>query len=115
MTSLSGKEANEMAKDNIPTSPGTPASGTSPAATVASAAAPLFALARTVLDEMDRESERWIEYGMAQSREAAEVARTLRNQSVGISRTMLGTLEHTTSSVLDAAQSYAKPFLKVGA
>ena len=100
-----------MAKDNIPTSPGTSPS----ASNVASAAAPLFALARTVLDEMDRESERWIEYSLAQSREAADVARTLRNQSVGITRTMLGTVEHTAASVLDAAQSYAKPFLKVGA
>jgi len=101
-----------MAKDNIPTQPGTTPNAT---ATAASAAAPLFALARTVLDEMDRESERFIEYGLAQSREAAEVARTLRNQSIGIGRTMLGTVEQTTSSFLDAAQSYAKPFLKVGA
>jgi hypothetical protein len=101
-----------MAKDNIPTQPGTTASNP---VNAASAAAPFFALARTMLDEIDRESERWIEYSLAQSREAADVARTLRNQSVGITRTMFGTIEHTASSVIDAAQSYAKPFLKVGA
>src|SRR3954447_3354988 len=85
------------------------------AAAVVNAAAPLFALARTVLDEMDRETERWIDYGVAQSREAADVARTIRNQTVGITRTMLGTAEHTASSALDAMQSFSKPFLKVGA
>lgn len=82
---------------------------------VTNAAAPLFALARTVLEEMDRESERWIEYTLAQSREAAEVARTMRQQSIGITRTVLGTVEHTASSMLDAAQSFTKPFMKVGA
>jgi hypothetical protein len=85
------------------------------AAAVANAAAPLFALARTVLDEIDRETERWIDYSVAQAREAAEVSRTIRNQSVGITRTMLGTVEHTATSAIDAVQSFSKPFLKVGA
>jgi hypothetical protein len=98
-----------MAKDNtVPTI-------TPNATSVANAAAPLFALARTVLDEIDRESERWIDYSVAQAREAAEVSRTIRNQTFGITRTMLGTVEHTASSVMEAAQSFSKPFLKVGA
>ena len=95
-------------KDN--TQPGTATSIPAPS----NVTAPMFALVRTVLDEIDRESERWIDYGLSQTREAAEVARTLRHQSVGITRTMLGQVEQTTSSFVDAAQSFAKPFLKVG-
>jgi hypothetical protein len=97
-----------MAKDNTQSIP----VGAIP---TANTVAPLFALARTVLEEVDRESDRWIEYGLAQTREAAEVARTIRNQTVGITRTVLGTIEHSAASALDAAQSFAKPFVKVGA
>ncbi len=73
--------------------------------------APLFTLARTMLEELDQQAERWLEYGIAQQREAAEVVRTIRSQSSGITRTMLTTVEQTAASVLDAAKAYS-PFAK---
>jgi hypothetical protein len=99
-----------MAKENT-----APTGSVFSAASVSTAAAPVFALYRTVLDEIDREAERWLDYSLAQQREAAEVARTIRNQTVGITRTVLGTVEQTASGMLDAAQSFTKPFFKVGA
>ena len=41
--------------------------------TQSASTAPLFTLARTLLEEYDQQAERWLEYGIAQQREAAEV------------------------------------------
>jgi hypothetical protein len=76
--------------------------------------APLFTLARTLLEEMDQQAGRWLEYGFQQQKETAEVVRAFREQAMGITRTVLTTVEQTTGSMLDAAKSYS-PFTARGA
>ena len=62
-------------------------------------AQPLFSLARAVLDECDKQAERWLEYGIAQTGEAANIARTLRAQTLNAGRTMLETVENFARSM----------------
>jgi hypothetical protein len=59
---------------------------------------PLFSLARAVLDECDKQAERWLDYGLAQANEATRVARTFRAQALGAGRTFLETVEQLTRS-----------------
>ena len=61
-------------------------------------AQPLFSLARAVLDECDKQADRWMEYGIAQSGEAAKIARSFRAQALGAGRTLLETVENLTRS-----------------
>jgi hypothetical protein len=60
---------------------------------------PLFSLARAVLDECDKQADRWLEYGISQTTEAAKIARTLRAQTLGASRTFLETVENLARSM----------------
>ena len=78
---------------------------------VTSPIAPLFSLARTLLDEADRQADRFVEYGISQQKEVNEVVKTLRTQMMGISRTVLETVEQTSAAALDTARSY-NPFHK---
>jgi hypothetical protein len=67
-------------------------------ATKENPAQPLFSLARAVLDECDKQADRWMEYGIAQTNEAAKIAKTIRAQALGAGRTMLETVENLTRS-----------------
>jgi hypothetical protein len=62
-------------------------------------AQPLFSLARAVIDECDKQADRWLEYGIAQTNEAAKIARTIRAQALGASRSMLETVENLARSL----------------
>jgi len=75
-----------------------------------SIAAPMFAFARTVLDEIDQQSDRYLQLGAGQAGEAAALWRTMRAQTSGLSRTLLGTLEQLTGDALDAATAWQKTF-----
>jgi hypothetical protein len=73
--------------------------GDEPMATKENPAQPLFSLARAVIDECDKQAERWLEYGIAQTGEAAKIARTVRAQALSAGRTMLETVENLTRSM----------------
>lgn len=90
----------DMAKENGTTIPNSPAA----------AAAPLFSFARTVLDELDQQGERWLQYGVAQSSESLALARTVREQALGISRNLVATVEQMAAGALDTAAAWSKPF-----
>jgi len=90
----------DMAKDNPTPSASNPAA----------AAAPLFAFARTVIDELDQQGERWLQYGVAQSSESLAIARTMREQALGISRNLVATVEQMAAGALDTAAAWSKPF-----
>ena len=72
-------------------------------ATKENPAHPLFSLARAVIDECDKQAERWLEYGIAQTDEAAKIARFLFNsgraQALSAGRTMLETVENLARSI----------------
>lgn len=74
--------------------------------------APWFAMARTVLDELDQHTGAWIEQGIAQTSEVGRIARTLREQTSGIVRTSLQTAEQITSGAAEYAAAWAKPFTR---
>ncbi len=59
---------------------------------------PLFALARAVFEECDKQAERWLDYGTSQAGEAAKMVRTFRAQVLGAGRTMFDTVENLTRS-----------------
>lgn len=67
-------------------------------ATKENPAQPLFSLARAVIDECDKQADRWLDYTIAQSSEAAKIAKTIRAQALGASRTMLDTVENLARS-----------------
>ena len=94
-----------MAKDSTTGIPGAPATKVSPAA-------PMFAFARTVLDEMDKQTERMIDYGSGQAGEITAVLRTIRAQASGLQRTMLDTIEHLTADAAEAQAAWQKTFGK---
>ncbi len=77
---------------------------------LAATAAPLFALARTMLDEIDQQTERYIQLSSGQATEAASLLRTMRAQASGLTRTMLGTVEQLTSDALEASSAWQKTF-----
>jgi hypothetical protein len=94
-----------MAKENpIPSFPNISAT--------ASPAAPLFSLARTMLDQIDQQSERLIEMSLERAQEQAQLYRTARTQAIGISRTVLGTVEQLTNDGIEAARSFSRPFVR---
>lgn len=51
--------------------------------------------ARTFMNELEKQAERWTEYGLSQSTEAARLARSLQTQAFGIGKSMLDTAEKT--------------------
>ncbi len=73
-------------------------------------AAPMFAAARAVLTEFDQQADRWLEYGIAQAGEAAKLAHVARAQATAAARTMLDTVERMTSSALESAAAWSRPF-----
>jgi hypothetical protein len=62
-------------------------------------AQPLFSFARAVLDECDKQADRWLEYGIAQANEGAKIARTLRAQTLHAGKAMLDTVENFARSI----------------
>lgn len=82
-----------MAKDNV---------------SATAVAAPWFAFARTVIDELDSQSAAWMDQSAGQATELGRVARTMREQATGISRAMLGTFEQMTLGALEATTSWTR-------
>jgi hypothetical protein len=74
--------------------------------------APLFSLARTVIDQIDQQTERFIEIGLERAQESAQLYRTARAQAVGVGRTVLGTMEQLATDGIEAAKSIGRPFTK---
>lgn len=74
--------------------------------------APLFSLARSMLDQIDQQAERFIEVGLERAQEQAQLIRTARAQAIGVGRTVLGTVEQLTSDALETAKSFGRPFVK---
>ena len=54
---------------------------------------PAFNTARTLLDEFEKQAERWVEYSVQQAGEAAKVARAIRAQTISATKAMLDTAE----------------------
>jgi hypothetical protein len=82
-----------MAKDNVSAS---------------AVAAPWFAFARNVIDELDSQSAAFMEQSAGQANELTRVAKTMREQATGISRAMLGSFEQMTLGALDATASWTR-------
>ena len=74
--------------------------------------APLFSLARTMMDQIDQQAERFIEIGLERAQEQAQLVRTARAQAIGVGRTVLGTVEQLTTDALETAKSFGRPFTK---
>ena len=74
--------------------------------------APLFSLARTMIDQIDQQAERFIEIGLERAQEQAQLVRTARAQAIGVGRTVLGTVEQLTTDAVEAAKSFGRPFMK---
>lgn len=55
--------------------------------------------ARNFLTEIEKQAERWAEYGANQSTEAARVLRTLQHQAFGVGKSIIDTTEKTFSKV----------------
>jgi hypothetical protein len=71
---------------------------------------PAFSLARSMLDEMDQQAERFIQLSSGQATETASLLRTMRAQASGLQRTMLSTVEQLTTDALEAASQWQKTF-----
>jgi hypothetical protein len=67
-------------------------------ATKENPAQPLFSLARAVIEECDKQADRWLDYSIAQTAEAAKIAKTVRAQALAAGRTMLDTVENLARS-----------------
>lgn len=69
---------------------------------------PMFEMARTMLDEIDQNTAAWLDQGFAQAAELQRIAKTLREQSSGITRAWLATAEQLTLGAFDAAAAWTK-------
>jgi hypothetical protein len=76
----------------------------------AAPAAPLFGFAKTVLEEMDKQGERMLEYGMQQLREATELGKTIRGQSVALGKTMIQAAEQLAADAHRSGTDWSKSF-----
>jgi hypothetical protein len=72
--------------------------------------APLFAFTRTVLDEVESQTERLYAYGTGQMKDFADLGRTIRGQAAAVTRTMLTTVEQLADEGWRAMESMTKPF-----
>jgi hypothetical protein len=74
------------------------------------AAAPLFSMSREALAELDRQAERWLDYGNAQLVESLKVTRAMMAQSMAASRAFLDAAEEATNRSLQGISSTVRPF-----
>jgi len=72
--------------------------------------APMFAFTRTVLDEVEAQTERLTSYGSGQLKDMADLGRTIRGQASAVTRTMLTTMEQLADEGWRAMESMTKPF-----
>lgn len=56
-------------------------------------AQPIFFFARAVLDECEKQADRWLEHGIHQVQESVKIARSVRAQMTATSKSMLDTVE----------------------
>ena len=61
-------------------------------------AQPLFSLARTMIDECDKQAERWLEYGITQTNEAAQQVSKAAVAALRQGRAQAATFENLTRS-----------------
>jgi hypothetical protein len=71
--------------------------------------APLFQVARAVLNEIDQQADRWLEYTMSQTGEAAKLAHAVRAQSFAATRATLDSVEKLASGAWDTAAVWSQP------
>ena len=51
--------------------------------------------ARSFLSELEKQAERWAEYGAGQSNEATRMLRTFQTQAFGVGKSLIETAEKT--------------------
>lgn len=73
-------------------------------------AAPLFAMTREALAELDKQADRWFEYGGAQMAESLKVGRAMYGQMMSATRAFCEAAEETTNRTMAGLQAVAKPF-----
>ncbi len=71
--------------------------------------APLFAAARAVLNEVDQQSERFMQQGLHQVEEGAKLMQAAQKQAGAAARAMLDTVEKMADGAAQAAASWARP------
>jgi hypothetical protein len=76
-------------------------------ATKENLAQPLLSLARAMIDECDKQAERWLEYGIAQTTEVAQQATKLAAAALRQGRAQAATSSRT---VVDAVESLTRSF-----
>jgi hypothetical protein len=70
----------------------------------------MFAFTRTVLDEIDAQTERLYAYGTGQMKDVADLGRTIRGQASAVTRTVLTTIEQLADEGWRAVESMTRPF-----
>ena len=73
------------------------------------AAAPLFTLGRSALDEANRQAERWLAHAATQNAEALRVAREVTAHALTATRALWDATEEATSRALAGAVRFATP------
>jgi hypothetical protein len=71
-------------------------------------AAPLFAAARAVLNEVDQQTERFMEQGLQQLGEGARLVQAGQKQAGAAARAMLDTVEKMADGAAHAAASWVR-------
>lgn len=74
-------------------------------AATATTVAPIIAM----LEEMEKQVERWTEYGQAQLAETIKVSRALRQQQMAAAKAMLESMQKASQGAMDIAQSFGAP------
>ncbi len=72
--------------------------------------APLFAMNREALAELDRQAERWLDYGAAQANEAVKASRAMMAQSMAATRALFDAAEDVAQRSLESVAPMMKPF-----
>ncbi len=72
--------------------------------------APMFAVARAVLGEIESQGDRWLEYGVSQAGEGAKLVHAMRAHAMSATRTALELAEKWTDAALDGASTFGRPF-----
>jgi hypothetical protein len=71
-------------------------------------AQPFIAAGRAVLNEVDQQTDRWLEYGIAQVGEGAKLAHAARAQATQAARAMLDTVEKMAQGAAQTVASWTR-------
>ena len=72
--------------------------------------APMFAVARAVLSEIEQQGDRWLEYGVSQAGEGAKLMHAMRAHALSATRTAIELAEKWTDAAIDGASTWSRPF-----